>query len=144
MEQKLITFFEKVNQIRKGALSFEGAPKDKMDYLINKMNVLLTSGEYEIYDWENGEKLDSIPETDTIEEYQLKYTTCNGKEISLDTRIEGIIFHIFVLFDGCNSLNDLNNIFIFDKKDNSYLNRFTVLHEEWGQYLYQLEHVENC
>ncbi len=138
MEQKLITFFEKVNQFYKEAISLDGSPKDKMDYLINKMNVLLTSDEYEIRNAYDNKVLKTIPFIDSIEEYQLTHITHMGKEIPLDERIEGIIFHTFVLFDGDSSLNNFEQIIVVDKESKICLterNELTELHYEWCEYL---------
>ena len=135
MEQKLIKFFNKVDKFRKEAITLDGSPKDKMAYLINKMNVLLTSGEYEMHDGRTRRVLKTIPNVEEIEKYQLEVTEHMGKEIPLDQRISGNIFHIFVLFDGCSSLNDLNNIFIFDTETNTYFNRYEELHDNWCCYL---------
>ena len=138
MEQKFVTFFEKVNQIRKEAINLDGSPKEKMDYLINKMNVLLTSDEYEICKAYDNKVLKTIPFIDFIEEYQLTHITHMGKEIPLDTRIEGIIFHTFVLFDGGSSLNDFERIIVVDKKSKTCLietNELIELHETWCAYL---------
>lgn len=138
MEQKLIKFFNKVDQFRKEAITLDGSPKDKMDYLINKMNVLLTSDEYEIRKAYYNKVLETIPFIDSIAEYQLIHITHMGKEIPLDERIEGIVFHTFVLFDGDSSLNDFERIIVVDKKSKTCLverNEFIELHDEWCKYL---------
>ena len=138
MEQKLVKFFEKVNQIRKEAIALDGSPKDKMDYIINKMNVLLTSDKYEMHDWRTRRRLEVIPETDLIEKYQLEVTVYNNKKLALEGRISGNIFHIFVMFDGDSSVNDLNTIYIFDKEINEYLNYSVELHDQWSIYLNEI------
>lgn len=143
MEQKFIKFFKKVNQIRKEAIDLDVSPKEKMDYLINKMTVLLTSNDYAMHDGRTRRDLKVIPEVESIEQYQLEVIHHLGQEIPLDKRIEGNIFHIFVLFDGCSSLNDLKNIYIYDHGTHTYLNRYEELHDKWCKYLNQLEIIEN-
>ena len=138
MEQKFIKFFEKVNQIRKEAIDLDGSPKEKMDYLINKMTVLLTGDEYEIRKAYDNKVLKTIPFIDSIEEYQLTHITHMGEEIPLDERIEGIVFHTLVLFDGDSSLNNFEQIIVVDKKTKTCLiekNEFIELHHEWCKYL---------